>query len=195
MSNRDKELFAINRDDVVFIFVDLQEGLIRKSKTMEPNALSSNTAGLAQVAHAISAPALFFTVPQEAKEGEPLPKLQGYANESNTFYRVIADPFLVNSITSALDSLARKTLIICGYSAEVGVLLTALGGLRQGYSVFIPVDCVGSQSLRTETAVLKQAEKTGAVITSLATLAAQLAPDFSKAPGRTMLSVISNIKC
>ncbi|MDH8045796.1 isochorismatase, partial [Klebsiella pneumoniae] len=72
MSNRDKELFAINRDDVVFIFVDLQEGLIRKSKTMEPNALSSNTAGLAQVAHAISAPALFFTVPQEAKEGEPL---------------------------------------------------------------------------------------------------------------------------
>ncbi|MCP5798828.1 isochorismatase, partial [Klebsiella pneumoniae] len=60
MSNRDKELFAINRDDVVFIFVDLQEGLIRKSKTMEPNALSSNTAGLAQVAHAISAPALFF---------------------------------------------------------------------------------------------------------------------------------------
>ena len=76
MSNRDKELFAINRDDVVFIFVDLQEGLIRKSKTMEPNALSSNTAGLAQVAHAISAPALFFSVPQEAKEGEPLPKLQ-----------------------------------------------------------------------------------------------------------------------
>lgn len=59
MSNRDKELFATNRDDVVFIFVDLQEGLIRKSKTMEPNALSSNTAGLAQVAHAISAPALF----------------------------------------------------------------------------------------------------------------------------------------
>lgn len=195
MSNRDKEFCAIDRDDVVFIFVDLQEGLIRKSKTMEPEALSSNAAGLAQVAYTISAPTLFFTVPQEAKEGEPLPKLQGYANESNTFYRVIADPFLVNSITSALDSLARKTLIICGYSAEVGVLLTALGGLRQGYSVFIPVDCVGSQSLRTETAVLKQAEKTGAVITSLATLAAQLAPDFSKEPGRTMLSVISNIKC
>lgn len=195
MGNKDKEFFAIDRDDVVFIFVDLQEGLIQKSKTMEPDALSSNAAGLAQVAHAIGAPALFFTVPQEAKKGETLRKLQGYANDSNTFYRVIADPFLVNSITIALDNLARKTLIICGYSAEVGVLLTALGGLRQGYNVVIPVDCVGSQSLRTETAVLKQAGKAGAVITSLATLAAQLAPDFSKEPGKTMLSVISNIKC
>ncbi|MGU9866832.1 MULTISPECIES: isochorismatase family protein [Kluyvera] len=195
MDNRGKEFFTIDRDDVVFIFVDLQEGLIQKSKTMEPDALSSNAAGLAQVAHAISAPALFFTVPQEAKEGEPLPTLQGYANDSNTFYRVIADPFLVNAITSALDNLTRSTLFVCGYTAEVGVLLTALGGLRQGYNVFIPVDCVGSRSLRTEMAALRQAEKAGAVITSLATLAAQLAPDFSKEPGRTMLSVISNIKC
>lgn len=130
MSNRVKEFFAIDRDDVVFIFVDLQEDLIQKSKTMEPDALSSNAAGLAQVAHAISAPTLFFTVPQGTKEGEPLPKLQGYANGSNTFYRVIADPFQVNSITIALDHLTRKTLIICGYTAEVGVLLTALGGLR-----------------------------------------------------------------
>ncbi|HBX2154069.1 TPA: isochorismatase, partial [Klebsiella pneumoniae] len=51
------------------------------------------------------------------------------------------------------------------------------------------------QSLRTETVVLKQAEKAGAVITSLATLAAQLAPDFSREPGKTILSVISNARC
>ena len=107
----------------------------------------------------------------------------------------LTDTDCLPSITSTLDNLSHNTLIVCGYSSEVGVLLTALSGLRQGYNVFIPVDCIGSRSLRTETAVLRQAEKAGAVITSLATLAAQLAPDFSKEPGRTMLSVISNIKC
>ncbi len=163
---------------------------------MEPNALSSNTAGLAQVAHAISAPALFFFLPFLRR----LRKVSHCQNSRDMQMTVILlsshrRSVLVNSITIALDNLARKTLIICGYSAEVGVLLTALGGLRQGYNVFIPVDCVGSQSLRTETVVLKQAEKAGAVITSLATLAAQLAPDFSREPGKTILSVISNAKC
>ena len=56
--------------------------------------------------------------------------------------------------------------------------------------MFIPVDCTGNRSERTEQAALKQAEQAGAVLTSLASVAAQIAPNFSKEPGTTILSVI-----
>lgn len=69
-------------------------------------------------------------------------------------------------------------------------MLTALGALDNGYRVLIPVDCIGNRSARTEDAALARTAQAGAQITSLASVAAQLAPDFSKEPGTTILSVI-----
>lgn len=186
--------FDINNEDTIFIFADLHEGLIQTSKTLSPDSLAANAGGLAKAAAAVKAPAIFLTVPQNGKEGIPIPQILPYADKKNTFFRVNADPFQVSEISSALDNLKRKTLIVCGYTAEVAVLLTALGGLCNGYKVFIPVDCTGSRSARTETVALHQAEQAGAVLTSLTTLAAQMGPDFSSEPGRTMLSVISNVR-
>lgn len=189
-----EDRFALSTDDVIFIFADLHAGLVNTSQTLAPDALAANARGLAQAARAVKAPMIFLTVPQNGKPGLPLPEIAQYADVNNTFFRVIADPFLVTPIVDALAGLKRKTLIISGYTAEVAVLLTALGALRRGYNVFIPVDCIGSRALRTEAAALHQAEQAGAVLTSLSTLAAQLAPDFSREPGKTILSVIANAR-
>lgn len=184
----------VENHDVVFIFADLHPGLINNSKTMQPESLAANVGGLAKVAKAVSAPAFFLTVTQNGRPGELVSSLSGYASAENTIFRKSADPFLVKEITDAINRTGRKTLVIAGYTAEVAVLLTALGGIRNGYNVFIPVDCIGSRSVRTEEAVLRQAEQAGAIVTSLSAVSAQLAPDFSREPGKTILSVIAAIR-
>ena len=158
--------FSVEKDDAVFIFADLHPGLVSTCNT----------------------------ITQNGKPGELVPSLREYADTHNTIFRKIADPFQVSEITDAIKRSGRKTLIVAGYTAEVAVLLTTLGGIQAGYNVFIPVDCIGSRSSRTEDAALRQAEQAGGVITSLSTLAAQFAPDFSQEPGKTILSVIASIK-
>lgn len=189
-AKNDVDQYIVNKDDAVFIFADLHPDLIASSNTMSPESLSANAGGLAKISRAISAPALFLTVPRDGKPGELIAPLKPYANANNTIYRLNADPFQVPAIVDAIIKTNRKTLIVSGFTAEVAVLLTSLGALRNGYRVFIPVDCTGNRSERTEQAALKQAEQAGAVLTSLASVAAQIAPNFSKEPGTTILSVI-----
>ena len=190
MTNR----FIVEKNDAIFIFADLHPSLVSTCNTISPEFLTSNVGGLAKCAKAVSAPSYFLTVTQNGKQEELVPSLREYANPHNTIFRKIADPFQVSEITDAIKHSGRKTLIVAGYTAEVAVLLTTLGGIQAGYNVFIPVDCIGSRSLRTEKAALSQAEQAGSVITSLSTVAAQLAPDFSQEPGKTILSVIVSIK-
>lgn len=186
--------FSVERDDAFFIFADLHPDLISTCKTLSPESLTANVGGLAKCAKAVSAPLYFLTVTQNGKPGELVPSLREYADAHNTIFRKIADPFQVPEMNDAIKRSGRKTLIVAGYTAEVAVLLTTLGGVKAGYDVFIPVDCIGSRSSRTEDAALGQAKQAGAVVTCLSTLAAQLAPDFSQEPGKTMLSVIASIK-
>ncbi len=190
MDNR----FSVEKDDAVFIFADLHPGLVSTCNTISPESLTANVGGLAKCAKVVSAPSYFLTVTQNGKPGELVPSLREYADTHNTIFRKIADPFQVSEITDAIKRSGRKTLIVAGYTAEVAVLLTTLGGIQAGYNVFIPVDCIGSRSSRTEDAALRQAEQAGGVITSLSTLAAQFAPDFSQEPGKTILYVIASIK-
>ncbi|WP_228007978.1 isochorismatase family protein [Citrobacter sp. BDA59-3] len=190
MTNR----FSVEKNDALFIFADLHPSLVNTCNTLSPDSLTANVGGLAKCAKAVSAPAYFLTVTQNGKPGELVPSLREYANMNNTIFRKMADPFQVSEITDAIERSGRKTLVVAGYTAEVAVLLTTLGGIQSGYKVFIPVDCIGSRSSRTEDAALRQAEQAGGVITSLSTLAAQLAPDFSQEPGKTILSVIASIK-
>ncbi|EGT5671347.1 isochorismatase family protein [Cronobacter dublinensis] len=185
---------TLDPSDVLFIFADLHPDLIASSNTMTPSALAANAGGLAKVAHAIKAPSLFLTVPRNGKPGELLPELQPYATAENTIYRENADPFRVKQIVDAIKKSGKHTLIVSGYTSEVAVMLTALGALDNGYRVMIPVDCIGNRSARTEDAALARTAQAGAQITSLASVAAQLAPDFSKEPGTTILSVILDAK-
>lgn len=186
--------YKIHANDVIFIFADLHPDLISSSATISPDALAANAEGLAKVAHAISAPSLFLTVPRNGKPGELIPELKTYATAENTIFRENADPFQVPKIVDAIKKSGKKTIIISGYTSEVAVLLTALGGIERGYRVVIPVDCIGNRSAKTEDAALARSAQAGAMLTSLASVAAELAPDFSREPGKTILSVIMNAK-
>lgn len=179
----------LNPNDVQLLFADLHPGLVNTSITNPPGQLSGNAGSLAKIASVLKLPMHFLTV---AKEGV-IPELMPYSTTQNTLFRTNADPFQVPDIVAALAENKRKTLLVAGYSTEVAVLLSVLGARRHDYSVHVVVDCIGSRSSRTEAASLVQAGLAGAVQTSVLTVAAQLGPEFSREPGKTMLSVISEV--
>lgn len=184
----------LNAEDVQILFADLQPALVASSQTVKPQALATASGVLAQVARILDIPMTFSIVPEQGRPGTLIPELVGYANESNVFRRVVANPFMEPPIVSALASHQRKVMIVAGFSAEVAVLQSALGAMELGYAVQIPVDTMGSRSERTEAAVMRQLERAGAVPTSVLSLAALLAPDFSQPQGSEVLSALAQLR-
>jgi nicotinamidase-related amidase len=186
--------FEVNPQDVQILFVDMQHELTKASKSNAPAALAANATVLAEVARLLGLPMIYSLVPVAGNAGRLMNELQPYSNEKNTFDRILAGSFTDHSMVAALAQHRRKTLVVSGYATEVAVLQTALAARKAGYRVFIPVDAVGSPSARTESAVLRQMELAGAVPTSVMSLAAQLAPDFSKEPGRSVLATFNRLR-
>ncbi|MCO1367040.1 isochorismatase family protein [Burkholderia multivorans] len=178
----------INVADVQMLFVDLQPELTSGCKTILPQALAANAAVLANVGQLVDVPITFSVVPVQGAPGQLIAELAPYSNSGNTFPRVVAGPFMDPALASRLAAHERKTLIVSGFTAEVAVTQAALGALSADYTVFVPVDAIGSRSVRTESAALRMMERAGAIPASVQTLAAFLAPDFSRPPGSDVLA-------
>jgi nicotinamidase-related amidase len=186
--------FNLSAQDVQILFVDLQPELTSGSRSNPPQALAANAAVLAKVARLVNVPVTFSIVPVRGEPGRHIPELSDYARKENTFHRVMAGTFMEQPLVSALAAQQRKVLVVSGYATEVAVLQTALGALKAGYTVYIAVDATGSPSSRTETAALRQMELAGAIPSSVLALAAQLAPDFSRPPGSSVLTTFDALR-
>lgn len=182
------------RDDFQILFCDMHESLLAQSQTVSLSALRTNAEILLHISHHFGLPHHFLTVPVQGKPGKLIDELLPSQTESNSHYRLVADPFLTAGFETRLQVNGRRTLIICGFSAEVGVYFTAMGAVRAGFRVIIPVDGIGSRSLRTESVALRLLESAGVEIISLSTLAALIEPDFSTEDGQFVLKQLSSIK-
>lgn len=190
----DAQRFDINTKDVQVLFVDLQSQLTQGSKSVTPSSLGANAAALAKIARLVDVPVTFSIVPIGGKPAPQIPELAPYANQANTYQRVMAGTFLDPTLVGALAKRKRKTLVVSGYATEVAVLQSVLGALKSGYTVYVVVDAIGSQSARTESAALHEMEMAGAIPTSVLALAAQLAPDFSRPPGSSVLATFGELR-
>lgn len=186
--------FDLQASDVQVLFVDMQSALTKDSTSVQPDALAANAATLAHVAQLVHLPTTFSVVPVEGTIAPLMPELRPYADKSNTFARVMAGTFLDPVLVADLAKRQRRVLVVSGYATEVAVLQTVLGALKAGYTVYIPVDAMGSRSSRTEAAAFREMERAGAIPTSVLALAAQLAPDFSRAPGKDVLGTFKDLR-
>ncbi|EIK94375.1 isochorismatase-like hydrolase [Pseudomonas sp. M47T1] len=186
--------FDIDAKDVQVLFVDLQSKLTQGSKSVTPSSLSANAAALAKIAKLVDVPVTYSIVPIGGKPAPQIPELAPYTNQANTYQRVMAGTFLDSNLVDALAKHKRKTLVVSGYATEVAVLQSVLGALKSGYTVYVVVDAIGSQSARTESAALHEMEMAGAIPTSVLALAAQLAPDFSRPPSSNVLATFDELR-
>jgi isochorismate hydrolase len=183
----------LNPSDVQVLFADLQKQIVARNKTNEPQTLAKSAIALAQLAHVFSLPVTVSVVPQGTQKPELMPELEKEVKGAPQFVRMSPNPFLHQETKSALAANGRKTLVIAGCAMEIVMLHSVTSAIENGYRVLVAIDASGGLSERTERAALHQMEAFGAEVTSVATIATSLEPNFKTELGQKMFGVVQQI--
>ena len=162
----------------VILFADLQAGVIELSTTNELARLRRAVSALAKLAHLFEIPAVVTTAPANDRAPQVMPEIAAALGDLPQHMRTTTDSFLHADTRDALARTRRKTLLIAGVASEIIVQHSALSGAAQGYTVQVVVDACGGLSARTEEAAFCRLTQAGVVMTSIVSIAGQLARDF-----------------
>jgi nicotinamidase-related amidase len=171
------------------LFADLQAGIIELTATNEVARLRRAVAALAKLAHIFDIPAVITTGPAD---GGPrvTPEIAAALGALPPHTRNTTDAFLHAPTRDAIAATRRNTLLIAGVATEIIVQHSALSGAAKGFDVQVVIDACGGISPRTEDAALRRLTQGGVVITSIASIAGQLAGDFTQPNGSKALAVL-----
>ncbi len=175
----DLDKFTLNREDAVLMIIDIQERLVPAMKHREQVYRNTNT--LISAAEILGIPVMV-TEQYSKGLGKTVSDIRTGAApvyEKVTFCGCTAE------VTSALDRLGRKKVIVAGMETHVCVLQTVRGLLENGYQVFVVGDAVCSRTKENYKNSLSQMTLMGAVVTNLETVLFDLlkradTPEFRK---------------
>jgi nicotinamidase-related amidase len=176
-------------EDAVILFADLQAGIVERTATIELARLRRSVAALAKLAKIFDIPAVVTTAPAGGTP-EVIAEIAAALGDLPLNTRTTTDAFLDGPTRSAILGAGRKVLIVSGVATEIIVQHSALSGVAQGLDVQVAIDACGGLSPRTEDAALRRLALAGVAPTSLASLAGQLAGDFSQPKGAQALGVL-----
>jgi hypothetical protein len=181
----------LSPSDAVVIFADLQTEIVGLPLTVDPNDLRRSAGGLAQLAELFDLPTLVITLPQrEGGELQVIPEVVNTRTNYRHLARTTPDSFDNQAIRDAIAESGRSTLVVCGVATEIVVQWLVLSGRANGYEVHVVTDACAGLSARTEAASLMRFHAAGAVMTSVASLAGELAGDMTRSPGKDAVDVI-----
>jgi nicotinamidase-related amidase len=176
--------------NTVVLFADLQQGIIELSATNEVTRLRRAVGALAKLAKLFGIPAVVTTAPAQGGIPRVTPEIASALGELPPNTRTTTDAFLDHATHSSIARTGRKTLLIAGVATEIIVQHSALSAAAQGMHVQVAVDACGGLSLRTEDAALRRLVQAGVITTSIASLAGQLAGDFSLEKGGQAIGIL-----
>jgi hypothetical protein len=181
----------IDVQDALVLFADLQAGIADLPLTIPYARLQKGVFALSQLADLFGLPAIVTAVAgQDGSPARIMPEIAQGLGEIPTYYRTTADAFQNEAIRNEIVATGRKTLLISGVATELAVQLPALTGADLGYRVFLVMDAVGGISARTEEAALRRIAQAGASTVSIATLAGELAGDFTRPTAQKAISIL-----
>jgi nicotinamidase-related amidase len=173
--------------DTAILFLDLQEEIVKNSRTVSIDRLRRVTGALAKLADLHQMPTFLSSVPPGGVFLDSVTAvLSGATPRPRTQTAAFADAGLV----AALKASKRGLLILSGVASEIVVQRTALDALAAGYAVHVAVDACGGIDARTEQAAWSRIQAAGGVMTSVATFAAELAGDFTTPSGGATLGIM-----
>lgn len=177
----------VTSDSVAVLFLDLQDHIVGGAKTIGRHKLRRAAGTLAKLCALHGLPAFLSSVPpggaflKSVTEALDDPQIR-----PRTYTTAFADAQLVADLTAT----GRKVVVIAGVASEIVVLRTALDAAAAGFDVQIAIDACGGFSDRTEAAAWNRATAAGVLMTSVVTLAAELAGDFTTDAGARTLALI-----
>jgi nicotinamidase-related amidase len=179
----------LSPDDSAILFADLQAGIIELGATNELARLRRSVGALAKLAALFAMPVVVTAAPAE---GGPrvTPEIAAALGELPPYVRTTTDAFTHPATRDAILKTGRKTLLIAGVATEVIVQHSALSAVAAGFAVQVVVDACGGLSPRTEDAALRRLVQAGVVTASMASLAGQLAGDFTQPKGAQAIGIL-----
>jgi nicotinamidase-related amidase len=176
--------------ETVILFADLQSGILELSATQDPPRLRRAVSALANLARLFDIPAVVTAAPGEGGAPQITPEIAAALGELPTHVRNTTDAFLHDPTREVIAAAGRNTLLIAGVASEIIVQHSALSGAARGFTVQVVVDACGGLTARTEEAAFRRLTHSGVASTSIASLAGQLAGDFTKPKGGQALAVL-----
>jgi hypothetical protein len=168
------------------LFLDLQEEIVKNSRTISLQRLTATATSLAKLAALHQLPAIASSVPPG---GAYLPSLiqtlPSLAPRDRHQTTAASDEGLLAFLRDAKP----EAVVISGVASEIVVQRTTLDLLKAGFAVQLAVDAIGGIDARTEDAAFSRMLAAGAVKTSVIALAAELAGDFTSATGGATLGI------
>jgi nicotinamidase-related amidase len=177
----------VTRDNACVLFLDLQEEIVKNSRTVGLEKLERTTGALARLAMLHGLPTFLSIVPQA---GAFLPSVTEALGEVEQLPRVQTSAFSDAALVAALQATGRSVLILSGVASEIVVQRTALDALAAGFEVLLAVDACGGLDPRTEDAAWRRITGAGGVLTSVVTIAAELAGDFTTPTGGQTIGIM-----
>lgn len=176
--------------DTAVLFADLQAGIIELATTSELASLHRAVSALAKLAALFNIPAIVTAAP--AREGVPrvMPEIAAALGELPLHVRTTTDAFTHAATREAVTKTGRRTLLVAGVATEIIVQHSALSGTAHGLAVQVVVDACGGLSKRTEEAAFRRLAREGVATTSVASVAGQLAADFTQPNGQQALGIL-----
>ena len=176
-----------SRENAAILFLDLQDQIVKNSRTVPRDGLQRTAGALAKLAALHKLPTFLSSVPPGgafleivlAPLGDPMPS-------PRTHTTAFADITLIG----ALRASGRTVLILSGVASEIVVQRTALDAIAAGYTVHVAVDACRGIDARTEDAAWRRITAAGGTINSVTTFAAELTGDFTTDLGGATLGIV-----
>jgi nicotinamidase-related amidase len=177
----------VTRDNAAIIFLDLQAEIVTNSHTLAPEKVERGAAALAKLAALHGLPVFISSVPPG---GAYLPTVLAPLSDPKIRPRMQTSAFADDGLVAALKASGRRLLVLAGVASEIVVQRTALDAIAAGYTVHVAVDACGGVSTRTEDAAWRRIGAAGGTTTSVTTIAAELAGDFTTELGGKTLGIM-----
>ncbi len=172
----------LDPNETMVLFADLQAGIIEFAATIELARLRRGVAAVAKLAALFDIPAIVTTGPAEGG-ARVTPEIAAALGDLPRHLRTTTDAFTHAPTREAIEATGRKTLLVSGVATEIIVQHSALSAAAHGFQVQVVIDACGGISHRTEDAALRRLTQAGVTITSIASMAGQLAGDFTQPRG------------
>jgi len=182
------EITRLNADSILFVFIDLQDKLLRLISNSE--SLVQRNIMLLEAAVLMEVPYLVTTQYKKGLGGiaKPLADKIGPVMDK-TCFSCAAEP----SFRSEMEQYDKRSVVLSGVETHICVMQTALDLLSEGYQVAIVSDAVGARGKENHLRGLERMEKSGALIVTSEMLIYELLGRSDTENFKKLLPLIKNL--
>jgi nicotinamidase-related amidase len=172
----------INQNNVVLLIVDFQERLFPKIENRE--SIIKKMSELLKVMKIFNVPIIHT---EQIKLGDTISDL---SFQKDAIQKVTFSCIKNKVFENTLKKINRKNCILTGIETHICILQTALDLLSTGYSVFLPIDCIGSRNNYDHKTAIQRLVPQGVIPTTAETIIYEILKSADTKEFKQILTII-----